>query len=162
MAASREDSFWQILPWRELDLSGFLPDNGEQSQGDTEGESSSYWLCAAWGNPPVAVEGIQDGLKKLSQKDFDVADAFGKRYSSHFQKQQKTVIAANSRVENIVISKHLFSSLSLISTRRWSANSAFYNYKMNTENILPRFSKNSLSQVQASFGVHLWMGKQRW
>ena len=142
-------AFDKFFRERELDLSGFLPDNrGTKVKVIQKGGGAAHIdSVLLGGTPPVAVEGIQDGLKKLSQKDFDVADAFGKEILITFPETAKdSVLRLTARVENIVISKTPFQFPIANLHKKMDANSAFYNYKMNTENILsPIFKEFSLT-----------------
>ena len=76
---------------RELDLSGFLSNSkGVKVKLVQKGGGAAHIdSVLLGGTPPVEVEGIQDGLKKLSNKDFDVADAFGKEILITFPEKSK-------------------------------------------------------------------------
>jgi hypothetical protein len=134
---------------RELDLSSFLSNNREVrvkliQKGGGAAHIDSVFLG---GNPPVAVEGIQNGLKKLSKKDFDVADAFGKEILITFPgKSKDSTLTLTARIESIVISKTPFQFPTDNLYRKVDTNSQFYNYKIKAENtISPIFKEYSIT-----------------
>jgi len=142
-------TFDKFFRERELDLSGFLS-NGKEvkvklvQKGGGAAHIDSVFLG---GSPPVAVEGIQNGLKKLSKKDFDVADAFGKEILITFpEKSKDSVLRLTARVESTIISETPFQFPTANLYRKMDTNSLFYNYKINAQNTLsPIFKEYSLT-----------------
>src|SRR4030042_4710331 len=104
-------TFDKFFRERELDLSGFLSDSREVrvkviQKGGGAAHIDSVFLG---GTPPVEVEGIQNGLKKISKKDFDVVDAFGKEILVTFPEKSKgNTLKVTARGESTVISKTPF------------------------------------------------------
>jgi hypothetical protein len=134
---------------RELDLSSFLSSNREvRVKVVQKGGGAAHIDSVLLGEtPPVAVEGVQSGLKKLSQKDFDVADAFGKEIFITFPEKSKgSILKLTARVESTIISKIPFQFPAGNLYKKMDANSEFYNYKINAQNTLfPIFKEYSLT-----------------
>jgi hypothetical protein len=137
-------AFGKFFCEKELDLNSYLSGSKEVKvrivqQGGGAAHIDSVLIG---GTPPIAVEGVQDGLKKLSKKDFDVVDAFGKKILITFPEVSKdSVLKLTARVENKVISKTPFQFPTANLYKKMDANSAFYKYQMNAENTLSPFFK---------------------
>jgi len=142
-------TFDKFFRERELDLSGFLSNSEEVKVKVIQkgGGAAHIDSVLLGGNPPVAVEGIQNGLKKLSKKDFDVADAFGKEILITFPEESKdSNLRLTARVESTVISKTPFQFPTDNFYRKMDTNSQFYSYKINAENTpSPFFKEYSLT-----------------
>ncbi len=134
---------------RELDLSGFVSDSKDMKVKIVQKGGGAAHIDSALlgGTPPVEVEGIQNGLKKLSNKDFDVADAFGKEILITFPKKLKdSILRLTARVESTVISKTPFQFPIANLYKKMDTNSEFYTYQINAENTLsPIFKEYSLT-----------------
>jgi hypothetical protein len=148
---------------RELDLSGFLSNDREVKVKVVQrgGGAAHIDSVLLGGTPPVAVEDIRDGLKKLSHKDFDVVDAFGKEILITFpEKSKDSILRLTARVESTTIGKTPFQFPIANLYKKMDANSAFYNYKMNTENTLfPIFKEYSLTGSGHPSGyTYGWVG----
>lgn len=86
------------------------------------------------GKPPVQVKSVDDGLKKLSVKDSDVIDAFGKTIELVFDAGTgNNSLALAARVENTVISKVPFQFPIENTFKRMNSRSSFYTYRLNSE-----------------------------
>jgi hypothetical protein len=142
-------TFDRFFRERELDLSSFLADSKEVKVRVIQkgGGAAHIDSVLIGGTSPVAVEGIQDGLKKLSKKDFDVADAFGKEILITFPGSSKErVLKVTARVESTVISKTPFQYPTSNLYKPMDKNSAFYTYEMNAgKNLSPILKEYSLT-----------------
>lgn len=85
--------------------------------------------------PPAAVEGAEDGVKKLSRADFDVADASGKEMLVTFPEGIKDKrFRLTARVEAAVIGKTPFQFPADNLFKEMSTASKFYTYEINSGN----------------------------
>jgi len=138
-------AFDKFFRERELDLSSYLTDSKEVKVKLVQkgGGAAHIDSVLLGGISPVAVEGIQNGLKKLSNKDFDVADAFGKEILIRFPegKSKDSALKLTARVESTVISKTPFQFPTDNLYRKMDTNSQFYNYKINAQNTLSTIFK---------------------
>ena len=86
------------------------------------------------GVPPVEVRDVDDGIKKLSKKDFDVIDAFEKAITMSFDtKATDKTLKLTARVESREISKTAFQFPLSNTGKLIDPNSQFYSYKLDSE-----------------------------
>jgi hypothetical protein len=84
-------------------------------------------------NPPVEVRDVENGIKKLSKKDFDVLDAYGKNLDMEFPMSKgNNILKLTARVEGTTISKtpFLFPLKNLF--KNIDKNAHFYTYRINS------------------------------
>ena len=130
-------AFDKFFRERAVDLGSFLSDSKEVKVKIVQkgGGTAHIDSVLLGGTSPVAVEGIQDGLKKLSKKDFDVVDAFGKEILVTFtEKSKDNVLKLTARVENTVISKTPFQFPVRNLFREMNGSSEFYTYTTGSKN----------------------------
>ena len=85
--------------------------------------------------PPILVDGLENGLKKLSKADFDVADAFGKEIIITFPENiSDRRFSLTARVEGTVISKTPFQFPIDNLYKEIDTASRFYTYEINSRN----------------------------
>ncbi len=98
------------------------------------------------GNPPLQVNGGDAfELKKLSRKDFDVIDAFGKSIELIFPVSGSSILNLTARVEGERISEtpFLFPAENHFDTI--DENSQFYTYRLNSNAQEPFFKEYSIT-----------------
>lgn len=84
------------------------------------------------GVAPVSVSGVENGLKKLSRRDYDVADAFGKTIEITFPKRYPPeTLALTARVEGNAICETPFQFPPENLYKSVNENSLFYVYRPN-------------------------------
>ena len=145
-----KDNAWEkagSLPYdrffreKEINLSSQLPVAGSQGEvririvqkGGGAAHIDSVFLGAA---APREVKGVEDGLKKLSKKDFDVIDAFKKEMELAFPAKTKSrTLKLTARVEATEISKTPFQFPASNLYRDMSLHSEFYSYKLNSGDV---------------------------
>ncbi|HWR57641.1 MAG TPA: choice-of-anchor U domain-containing protein [Thermodesulfovibrionales bacterium] len=86
------------------------------------------------GKPPVEVKSVDNGLLKLSKKDFDVIDAFDKSIELVFDAEaENNTLSLTARVESTIISKVPFQFPTGNTYRNLDSRSSFYSYRLNSE-----------------------------
>jgi hypothetical protein len=126
--------FDEFFREREIDLSKYL--SGEEKikikLAQKGGEAAHIDSVFLGGTPPVEVIGIAKGLTKLSKKDFDVSDTFGKSIEVIFDKKMKdNTLKLTARVEGI--NKGIPFQFPLDNLcRKMDTNAHFYPYKLNS------------------------------
>ena len=119
---------------REMDLSGYLTGDEKVRVKLVQkgGEAAHIDSVFLGDKPPVEVKDIADGLKKLSKKDFDVVDAFGKSIEVLFNKDVKAkTLKLTARVEGINRGLPFQFPISNMN-RKMDTNAHFYTYKLNS------------------------------
>jgi hypothetical protein len=130
-------TFDKFFREREIDLSRYVS-GGEEvkvrlvQKGGGAAHIDSVFLG---GEPPVHVTNVENGLKKLYRKDFDVIDAFGKDITVVFPEKTKgKTLSLTARVESTVIGKTPFQFPTENLFKKMDTDSKFYTYKMNPGN----------------------------
>jgi len=134
---------------REIDLRGYITNRGNVSirllhQGGGAAHIDSVFLGD---RSPIEVRGIKNGLKKLSEKDFDVIDVFNKSIDITFSSDiGNSILKLTARVEDTSISKVPFQFPVLNVYKEMNLKSKFYTYEMGSRNTeTPFFKEYSLS-----------------
>jgi len=132
-------TFDKFFRERKIDLSDYL--SGTETvkirllqKGGGAAHIDSVFLG---GMPPAKVKGIQDSLalKKLSQKDYDVIDAYGKNVEVIFSAKGKDkILRLTARVEGQRIGNVPFQFPLRNLFRKMNDHSEFYTYTINSEN----------------------------
>jgi hypothetical protein len=121
---------------REIDIKNYISVNRPVKvrliqQGGGAAHIDSVFLN---GNPPVKVNDIDNGLKKLSKKDFDVIDSFEKTIEMTFPAGSKnSILKMTARVEDTTISKAPFQFPYENIYKTIDEQSKFYAYKINNK-----------------------------
>lgn len=129
-------SFDRHLAEKNLSLNGHAGTNGKiavkiEQHGGGAAHIDSVFLD---GKPPVEVKGIENGLIKLSKKDSDVIDAFGRAIEVAFDAgTAKSTLSLAARIESTVISKVPFQFPPVNTYRKLDRRSSFYTYRLDTE-----------------------------
>jgi hypothetical protein len=119
---------------REIDLGGYLTSDEKVrikfvEQGGEAAHIDSIFLGDM---PPCDVKGIGDGLKKLSKKDFDVIDAFGRTIEVVFNRDVKDkTLKLTARVEGVNRGLPFQFPISNM-FRKMDTSAHFYSYKLNS------------------------------
>jgi hypothetical protein len=140
-----KDSNWQkagslsydkLFAEKELPLDNYIDDSGkvEMRIQEVGGGAAHIDSVLLGGVHPINVRDIRDGVKKLSRKDFDVIDAFGKTIEMTFKgKDIVPIMRLTARIESAHISKIPFQFPSNNTGKMMDINSQFYSYKLNSE-----------------------------
>jgi hypothetical protein len=127
-------SFNRIFVEKELDLSKHLLGNDRTKirlvqKGGGASHIDSVFLG---GMPPTEIKGAQDDreLKKLSRRDFDVIDAFGREMELSFPRGKDGALRLAARVEGTRIGEVPFQFPLENLCKSMSERSAFYTYRM--------------------------------
>ncbi len=128
-------SFNKYFTQKELDLSKYVS-QGEplnlilSQKGGGASHIDSVFLG---GKPPVKVDGIENGLRKLSRKDFDVIDSHDKSIKISFNNNIKDyTLSLTARIEPQVISKTPFRFPVINTYKPVTDKSEFYKYSLNS------------------------------
>lgn len=128
-------SYDKLFTEKELSLENYINESGKveiriQEVGGGAAHIDSVFLG---GVHPVKVRDIEDGVKKLSRKDFDVIDAFGKTIEMTFNtKDIDRTLKLIARIESTNISKIPFQFPLNNTGKLMDTNSQFYSYKLNS------------------------------
>ncbi len=119
----------------EMDLSRYVPGDEDVKIRLVEKGGGAAHIDAVFlgDRPPVSVKGIEDALalRKLSKKDFDVVDAFGKSMELTFPAGGTTkVMTLTARVEGTRISEIPFQFPLSNVYKDITGNSEFYRYSL--------------------------------
>jgi hypothetical protein len=101
------------------------------------------------GRPPVEVKGIEDvlALKKVSQKDFDVVDAFGKTLELVFPSGgSDRVLSLTARVEGTRISEIPFQFPRGNLFKEMTGDSEFYRYRLTAGDLPAAQGRRDMSE----------------
>ena len=105
------------------------------------------------GNPPIKVNDIDNGLNKLSKKDFDVIDAFEKTIEMTFPAGSKnSILKMTARVEDTTISKTPFQFPYENIYKTIDEKSRFYTYKINNKTQSISFNEKPFFKVLSPTG----------
>jgi hypothetical protein len=121
---------------REIDLSSYLTGTEKArirlvQQGGEAAHVDSIFLGD---KTPAEVKDVANGLKKLSKKDFDVIDAFGRRIDVIFDRDAKDkTLKLTARVEGINRGLPFQFPVSNM-FRKMDTSANFYTYKLNSAN----------------------------
>jgi len=128
-------SYDKLFTEKELSLENYINESGKveiriQEVGGGAAHIDSVFLG---GVHPVKVRDIEDGVKKLARKDFDVIDAFGKTIEMTFNtKDINRTLKLIARIESTNISKIPFQFPLNNTGKLMDTNSQFYSYKLNS------------------------------
>lgn len=119
---------------RGIDLSSYL--TGDEKARirlvQRGGEAAHIDSVFLGDKPPVEVKDVADGLKKLSKKDFDVVDAFGRRIEVVFNNDLKDkILKLTARVEDVNRGLPFQFPISNM-YRKMDTSAHFYSYKLNS------------------------------
>ena len=118
-----------------LDLSAFVPQEGSIRIRLTEkGGGAAHIDSIMLGDKsPTQVLDVDDGLRKLARKDFDVIDAFDKSIELTFNGHvKKKVLSLTARIEEPIIAKNPFQFPEDNLFRDMDSSAHFYPYKINS------------------------------
>lgn len=142
-------SFDMYFREREIDIKNYISNEGNirvrlLQQGGGAAQIDSVTLGD---KSPIEVRGIENGLKKLSDKDFDVIDAFNKSIEMTFPfNRDHMILKLTARVEAARISKVPFQFPTANLYKEMSLKSRFYTYGIGTRKTdSPFFKEYSLS-----------------
>jgi hypothetical protein len=142
-------SFDMYFREREIDIKNYISNAGNirvrlLQQGGGAAQIDSVTLG---GKSPTEVRGIENGLKKLSDKDFDVIDAFNKSIEMTFPfNRDHMILKLTARVEAARIIKVPFQFPTANLYKEMSLKSKFYTYGIGTRKTdSPFFKEYSLS-----------------
>jgi len=142
-------SFDMYFRERQIDLTDHKSDNGTiEVRIVQEGGGAAHIDSVTLGDKsPIEVRDIENGLKKLSGKDFDVIDAFNKSIEMTFPvSRENKILKLTARVESTIISKVPFQFPIVNLYREMSPASKFYTYEMGTRKTdSPLFQQYSLT-----------------
>ena len=142
-------SFDKYFREREIDLRGYISGEGNiRVRLLQQGGGAAHIDSVSLGDKsPIEVRGIENGLKKLSDKDFDVIDVFNKSIDMTFSSDiGNSILKLTARVEDTTISKIPFQFPVANLYKEMSLNSKFYTYEMGSRrNEIPFFREYSLS-----------------
>jgi hypothetical protein len=121
---------------REISLTGYVDDHEKVRVKIEEkgGGAAHIDSVSLGGMPPAGVQGVDDGIKKLSEKDFDVVDAFRKSIEVDFDGDVKgRTLRLTARIEGVVNEGLPFQLPRENFGRKIDANSLFYVYRLESE-----------------------------
>ncbi|MCU0822577.1 MAG: hypothetical protein MUC95_08925, partial [Spirochaetes bacterium] len=124
----------RFLREQTLDISSYvLPQDGRVKIRVTQngGGAAHIDYVLLGGKAPVSVNGAP--LAKVSKKDNDIADAFGKTIELEYD-GNSSVLSLAARIENKVISKEAFKFPTTNTYKKIEKSSSFYNYKLGSNN----------------------------
>ena len=126
--------FVRFFREKKIDLSRFLPDVKTATiRIEERGGGAAHIDSVFLGNSsPQSIKGINDTLtlKKLSKKDFDVIDAFGKTFELVFPSTEKDkTLKITARIEGTKISKTPFQVPTENTYKPMNESARFYEYK---------------------------------
>jgi hypothetical protein len=121
---------------REISLPGYVNDRGKVRVKIKEkgGGAAHIDSVSLGGLPPSGVQGVDDGMRKLSAKDFDVVDAFRKSIEVDFDGGAKDrTLRLTGRIEGVVNEGLPFQFPRENLSKKIDTNSRFYVYKLKSE-----------------------------
>ncbi|MGC8810797.1 MAG: CFI-box-CTERM domain-containing protein, partial [bacterium] len=130
-------SYDRFLREREIDLSGLLKSSGKTKIKVVQkgGEAAHIDSALLGGLAPQEIKGIKDdlALRKLSQKDLDVMDAYNKTIELTFPNQGDKKLKLTARIEGPIVNGIPFQFPRENLVKEVKAFSSFYSYRLNTE-----------------------------
>ncbi len=129
-------SFNKYFTQKDLDLSKYVK-QGELVNiilSQKGGGASHIDSISLGGKPPVKINGNENGLKKLSKKDFDVIDSHNKSIKISFNNDIKDyTLSLTARIEETIISKTPFRFPIINTYKPITDKSEFYKYSLNSK-----------------------------